>query len=377
MQVVEKPRGEHSARSQEQTSGVDSTRGSEATPQSPKPFAPVAAGTLTVAHVFERLRVNGLGEAVMVFVKRGSGTIVKTEALSQGSSGQENARGDPQPDEGAWRVALLVSVSLPDATVEVPDKGGCQRLVINVDKLRATKLPAKLPAKTPDPSLQERGETLDPYDYDLCQVSFSRAVVGHISLWAHLSANACVEGVEVSRRSDKDKLPFILQVRAKQAFKKGTLVLAPAYGELLPKDSDTELQLARSQGVVHAAMLSHVEVEVAAGCGDRRRTAESREPKVTKFVIGSPLLDGKAPKTRQGCMENLAPFWALLRCAGPRADHNMELDSVAFRDGGFDTIANDYPKMRKGVVFTVQMPIARNSSHISQGEVLCLPFVDT
>ena len=76
-------------------------------------------------------------------------------------------------------------------------------------------------------------------------------------------------------------------------------------------------------------------------------------------------------------MEKLAPFWALLRCAGPRASHNMELGTLVFRDPGFDTEANDYPKIRKGVEFTVQIPIARNVSHITKGEVLCLPFLET
>ena len=75
-------------------------------------------------------------------------------------------------------------------------------------------------------------------------------------------------------------------------------------------------------------------------------------------------------------MENLAPFWALLRCVGPRADHNMELDVGTFRDAGFETITTAFPKMRKGIVFTVNMPIARNSKPISAGEVVCLPSVD-
>ena len=70
--------------------------------------------------------------------------------------------------------------------------GGNLRLVINVDLLRAVNK-VKEKRVIPHPSLQERSETLDPYDHDLCQVSFSRAVVGHISLWAHLSANTCVE----------------------------------------------------------------------------------------------------------------------------------------------------------------------------------------
>ena len=72
-------------------------------------------------------------------------------------------------------------------------------------------------------------------------------------------------------------------------------------------------------------------------------------------------------------MENLAPFWALLRSLGPRAFHNMELDVLVFRDHGFDVVGSQYPRLPQGVEFTVQIPIARNVAHVSKGDVLCLP----
>ena len=172
---------------------------------------------------------------------------------------------------------------------------------------------------------------------------------------------------------------FILQVRAKEDIKKGSLFLAPAYGEPSQKNKESQLELAKRQGVVHAAMLSHVEVRVVSkGVRSQKPTDQERtQPKVTPFVIGSPLLAGKANKARETCMANLAPFWALLGCAGPRADDNMELDTVVLRDTGFDNKMNDYPKLKKGVGFTVHIPIARNVSHIKKGEVLLLPFLET
>ena len=93
------------------------------------------------------------------------------------------------------------------------------------------------------------------------------------------------------------------------------------------------------------------------------------------FRVYSPLLAGKNMNKRADCIKNLAPFWALLRCAGPRASHNMELDSVVFRDPGFEAKASPYPHIPKGVGFTVHMPIARNVSHIAKGDVLSLPFL--
>ena len=157
-------------------------------------------------------------------------------------------------------------------------------------------------------------------------------------MWTNVAATAGVERVRVSRLSDDGKLPFILQLRAEEAFKKGSLVLTPAYGELLPHDADVahHLETARSQGVLHAAMLSHVEVKVVAAGGDRRRSEERAQPRVSPFVMCSPLLAGKAAKNRADCMKNLAPFWALLQRPGPRASQNMELDVIVFRDPGFD-----------------------------------------
>ena len=135
----------------------------------------------------------------------------------------------------------------------------------------------------------------------------------------------------------------------------------------------TERQLARSQSAVHAAMLSYVDVTVKTSARtDRRRKEDPNEAKSTGFRMLSPLLAGKA----LGNLDNLAPFWALLRSSGPRAPHNMELDEVVFRDQGFEAIGGSYPRLPKGLQFTVHVPIARNTSHISEGEVLCLPCFD-
>ena len=353
------------APSQEQGQGVDSTKvesqgaeTSQSSGQAALKLVHVPAGTLTDAHVFERLRVK---EDAMAFVRSESHSVVKPED-GDTSFAEDDAMGDSQRCEGAWRVVRLISVSVPQAVAEVPTKGGSNRIAICVDKLRAVSK-VNEPEVILHPSLQVGGLTLDPYDYEYCHLSFTKAVAQHMLLWAHAAANAGVERVAASRLSDQGKLPIALQVRALEAFKKGSLVFAPAYGELLPNDSDAQLYLARSQGVAHAAMLSHVGVKVVVACGDRRRTLETR-------------LVGKASKNRDSCMGNIVPFWALLRCAGPRAEHNMVLETVVFRDPGFVLKASQYPHIPKGLEVTVEMPIARNVSHISAGEVLRLPFHD-
>ena len=331
------------------------------------------AGALTEAHVYSRLCVKGCGEDVMAFVEHGSDTTIKTETVDD-SSGLVNVGERPRPNHASsWCIARLVSVSLPEAVVDVGEEGGRRRINVCVDALRAVSK-VKETRVILHPSLQAGGKTLDAYDYDVCEPSVTQAIAENMVLWAHLSAQSCVERVTVSSLSDEGKLPFTLQVRAKECFKKGALVLAPAYGEVAPKGRDG--QMARSQGVLHDAMLSMLPLRVIAGHADRRRKVDIKEPRISTWEIRSPLLAGKTPKNRDQCLENLAPFWAVLRCAGPRASHNMELDHVVFSDSGFEVKGSKYPKLPSSLQFSVEVPILRNICNIEKGEVLCLPFFD-
>ena len=278
------------APSKEPGQGVDSTKvesqgaePSQSSGQAALKLAHVPAGTLTDAHVVERLRVKGCGEDVMAFVRPESHSVVKREG-GDTSHAEEYAREDSQRGEGVRRVVRLISVSVPQAVVEVTTKGASSRIVVSVDTLRAVSK-VNEPQAILHPSLQVGGLTLEPYDYEYGHLSFTKAVAQHMLLWAHAAANAGVERVAASRRSDQGKWPIAAQVRALEAFKKGSLVFAPAYGELSPNDSDAQLHLARSQGVVHAAMLSHVGVKVVVACGDRRRTVDKMEPTESEFVI--------------------------------------------------------------------------------------------
>ena len=53
----------------------------------------------------------------------------------------------------------------------------------------------------------------------------------------------------------------------------------------------------------------------------------------------------------------------------------MELDTISFRDLGFDGMGSAYPKLPKGISCTACLPIARNVKNISVGEVLTLPYM--
>ena len=147
---------------------------------------------------------------------------MKLEDDQQGSEGSQPSESS-QPRADAWCIVRLVSVTLPNATVElktiIGDESHMKHLSVSVDELRAVSKAKDAPKVNLHPSLQECGEPLDPYDYECCRPSFTKAVAEHMLLWAHASTIACVERVAVSRLSVQGKLPFILQVRAKDAFK--------------------------------------------------------------------------------------------------------------------------------------------------------------
>ena len=195
-------------------------------------------------------------------------------------------------------------------------------------------------------------------------------------LWAHISEQAGVEQLSISNLSADGKLPLTLQVRAMEPFKKGALVLIPAFGELLHDADEASIQLTRSQSAVHEALLSHVKLDVLSVQWDRRRKTDAQSVKTTPFVIHSPLLaaeNDKTQKQRSVGVENIALFWAVFCCVGPRSYHNMELTSVVFRDPGFEVKGGCFPKSSQAVAFNVEVPVLQNVSPISKGDVLVLP----
>jgi hypothetical protein len=345
--------------------------GTESGGQGARKLGQGPADTLTEAHVYDRLGVKGCGEEVMAFVNIGGSSNVKQE-ISDVSDGLVNVAEGSQPSVASWRKVRLISVSLPEAVVLVIIADEPHRISVCVDELRAvSKL--DLPKVIVHPSLRDAGVTLDPYDYDFGEKAFTQVVAEHMLQCAHASVQACVEHVGVSVLSDQGKLPLTLQVRALQPFKKGTLMLVPVSAEVLPEDDEAGRTLARTVGAVHLAMMSQVQMKViAASTADRRH--KNITTRTSPFVIRSPLLDFKIKNKQEGCLENVAPFWAVLRCSAPKACHNMEIDTVLLHDAGFDVKGGQFGKMPKCAEFCVEIPILRNVSHISKGDVLCLPF---
>ena len=100
-------------------------------------------GELTVAHVYERLRVTGCGEDVMVFLKTHNKTgeegTADTPPVVKQEIGVADATGGSQPSAYGygWRIVKLVSVCLPEAVVELTVGDDSERFTVDADELRA------------------------------------------------------------------------------------------------------------------------------------------------------------------------------------------------------------------------------------------------
>jgi len=356
---------------------------------------------LTEAHVYNRLDVKGCGEYAMAYMKFKATPNVKEEQ-SADTSPQVDVSESKKPAEGAWCKVKLVSISMPEAVVVVVEgKHEGHDFTCHVDGLRAFKALPDLPKTKVHPTAVVKGKTLDAYDYQLRSDSSAFSLVESAVLWAHMSSRLCVQGLCVWDITDGDKLPITLQVRAKVPFRKGTLVLAPAYGQckrtptmITEQQPDIETVAKEHTGVLHASMLLKVPLFVTiTGKTDRQVIAASSDeaPKETPkgnqtgkqiirekhgFDMFSPLLEGKLQKNRATSMENLPPFWAVLRYGSPKAVHNMKIETVPFSDLGFDVQGTRYPQLDKSLEFLAYVPILRNTSDIEKGDILCLPMFD-
>jgi hypothetical protein len=290
---------------------------------------------LTLEHVYQRLNIKACGENVMALVNAAS--VVKTEPTDDGDELPEVKHGS-QPSTGSWYIGVLISLNLPNAVVELEDDM-LGSTVVDVDDLRpVSKVKESAPARL-HPTLQVGGTAMNTYDYDYSQMPFFTSMVYHICMQTHLAGQGCVERMVVWRLSDEGKIPIVLQLRAKEPFKKGTLHLAPAFGDVIAADGK-----ALSKGVIDDSMLQAVSVMVHSGVADKRRKCDTG--KTVDFRIRSPLMAGKTTTSRTTCLENLAPFWAVLRCGGPKSVHNMELHTAVLGNHKFEHAGKSYRQSR-------------------------------
>ena len=95
-----------------------------------------------------------------------------------------------------------------------------------------------------------------------------------------------------------------------------------------------------------------------------------------RYILVSPLFQGRKEKFRESCYKNLAPFWAVARCGRAQARRN----TMCYENRVFEIHS---PKPADGTKFPsehkkwfVKVPVLRNIQRLAEGELLSLPFVD-
>ena len=135
-------------------------------------------------------------------------------------------------------------------------------------------------------------------------------------------------------------------------------------------------------GTLHEAMnMAVAGFAVTSKKGKRRRTGDGHAEPPQDINIGfvslSPLLQGKEQKKRNAVLENVNPFWALLRAPTTHATPNMKLETLVVCvpsctvDAGEPHRGWKFPADHR---FTVSLQYAVNTRPIKEGEVLMLPF---
>ena len=243
------------------------------------------------------------------------------------------------------------------------------------------------------PTLQESGDPLEKYDFDVCAAPGLRSFVTHTLFQSHLATVLNVEQLDVCCVSEKNKASIALQVRAAADFKKVQLGLFPAGAIVLP-DSESTIIFFRRHGrkgfcdthkgqTLHDSMLLYVNGVARSALKRLKRKRpyddeDAPQHTVATVRLVSPLLSGKDEKDMHaGCFKNLAPFWALLRTPKTSSPANMEMGVIILKDNGFDMI--DFPRLYKWpnlVQTTVELPYATNNQAIQKRDILTLPFLE-
>ena len=376
-----------------------------------------SADALTEAHVFERLGITRLGDTVLAQVgpeRVSSEAHEEQEEEGAHEDVKEELDVEQEEEDLEWKSVRLLRLMLPDAaeveTLPGDTNGGqgegepevvvvqaLRRVKVRVDQLRPQKSEGQKKREKREkasekksgnvhPSIRDDGEALGAYCFLPLEGPCLQALTEHLLMQAHLTTEQTIPQVSVSNVSVKDdkqkmKLPITLQVRAKDYFRKGHLILVPFGGQLIEADKESELRVSKTSGTVHEAMAAAVEIiATMAPLRKRKRSdeaasQETRKESIRKYHMLSPLLAGKAASSRDKCLDNVAPFWGLLRTASPLAKPNMELQHFTLKDPGFDGSLCPRPfKANKCWQATVTIPFAVNTVPVAKEDVLILPW---
>ena len=348
---------------------------------------------LTPAQVFRRLRISGLGEAVLyraradvtaedtkVEAASGPGVNMKLEPDDQATKSSTPCGPDPGDVE-----VTLVSLQLPKAIVTKP---GTNEEVVQLTVLADALLPCpevetKKKKVAGDPALMEicADMLVEPFSLDNACTSFMRAVCEH-SLQALFTMS--IDGwkpLDNYRVSDKDKVPVLMQVHVGAtktdalldvALKKRQILLFPYTSRIEEADAPALHNLLDSgHTIVHQCHEKKVKMVIRAF-----KKREKQPALVREFVLLSPLLAAKSPKARESVADCVPSYWCCGRAQSMRGS-NMQLESMVF-DVPYPTAVSP-PKSIPvhWLRFTVELDVMVNEVKVTSGERLLLPFSDS
>ena len=203
---------------------------------------------------------------------------------------------------------------------------------------------------------------------------------------------ASITDTEVHVMSEQDKLPYMLQVRAKRAFKTGELVFVP-FGKALsvanPEDVilPDKRRLGDPRTVIHEAH----EIEAAAIMSIVFPAAPKKGPKKSKtstmtaeedtdklpddvsIIVQSPLSCGKAPKLRDECLRDLSPYWAVSKSVSLQGGNVIiQRTTLVISPPTHSASSSKMPTMAHKV--SMDLMVMRNNQPIEAGELITLPM---
>ena len=295
-------------------------------------------------------------------------------------------------------TGTLVAMQLPHAIVSISGVDAVQEesFRVRVDdlvpsRLQKTEEPPTEPALVPEESATL---ALPTFDFEQVKEPVLRSMAVYALNWLFITQPDHTLALKILLLSKEGDLPYQFQVRVigNIPFKKGTLILAPwvqlgGAASLVSKGSADSLQLVskkKTEKVVHESLCTSANLSMRAigGQGEdpKRKKAGGVDSESTveeHYYVLSPLLLGKKGSQREAAYSNLAPFWAVPRCARVFPDkNNMELQTVPLDLPALKDSLGIGLSKRKAPIYRATVQVMINKKTVKPGEVLTLPFAD-
>ena len=216
-------------------------------------------------------------------------------------------------------------------------------------------------------------------DFERSFATYAYVCVEKVLMDAWLAVAAFGEDVQTAIVSEEGKLPLLLQVRVRRAFKKNELMLPPIGGQLVKPTSPANISASANK--MHDAYIRGVQGSIFTttkrqGSAGSAKIAASLQSKVHQisFKLYSPMAVSSLPKNMDTLWFNFSPFWAVLRCGrDPSHKPNMEMHNIVFEVPNSKVIEG-MSCGQSPLVLKMQLPMFVNSLPLKAGDVLLASY---